>query len=214
MQVDLYYSPIACSLVPYVTLTEAGASFQVHNINLRKGEQNAPEYLKLNPKHKVPVLIIDGQPLTENVAIQMWINDHFPHANLLPKDRWSQLKAISIMSWCASGIHPFLARINSPPRVCNAPGADESVRRLAAEQLYENYKIADTLLAGREYFFDHFTAADAHFFWCFRRGTQFELDLAKYANCQAHYARLQERPSIQKCLAHEKAVQAEFAKAA
>ncbi len=94
------------------------------------------------------------------------------------------------------------------------PGADESVRRLAAHQLYENYEIADTLLAGREYFFDHFTAADAHFFWCFRRGTQFELDLAKYTNCQAHYARLQNRPSIQKCLAREKAVQAEFAKAA
>jgi glutathione S-transferase len=214
MQIDLYYAPIACSLVPYVTLTEAGAAFQVHNINLRKGEQNAPEYLKLNPKHKVPVLIVDGHALTENVAIHIWIDRHFPNANLLPKDPWTQLKAISIMSWCASGIHPFLARINSPPRVCDMPGADESVRRLAAEQLYENYKIADAMLAGREYFFDHFTAADVHFFWCFRRGTQFELDLAKYPHCQAHYARLQNRPSVQKCLAHEKAVQAEFAKAA
>jgi glutathione S-transferase len=214
MQIDLYYAPIACSLVPYVTLTEAGAAFQVHNVNLRKGEQNAPEYLKLNPKHKVPVLIVDGHALTENVAIHIWIDRHFPNANLLPKDPWTQLKAISIMSWCASGIHPFLARINSPPRVCDMPGADESVRRLAAEQLYENYKIADAMLAGREYFFDHFTAADVHFFWCFRRGTQFELDLAKYPHCQAHYARLQNRPSVQKCLAHEKAVQAEFAKAA
>src|SRR5579863_9458287 len=214
MQIDLYYSPIACSLVPYVTLTEAGAVFRVHNVNLRKGEQNAPEYLELNPKHKVPVLIVDGQTLTENVAIQIWIDRQFPNAKLMPKDPWTQLKAISIMSWCASGIHPFLARINSPPRVCDMPGADQSVRRLAAEQLYENYKIADAMLAGRDYFFDHFTAADAHFFWCFRRGTQFELDLAKYPNCQAHYARLQNRPSIQKCLAHEKAVQTEFAKAA
>jgi glutathione S-transferase len=214
MQITLYYSPIACSLVPYVTLTEAGADFQIRNVNLRKGEQTTLDYLKLNPKHKVPVLVIDGQALTENVAIQMWIDRNFPHANLLPKDSWAQLRAISIMSWCASGIHPFLARINSPPRVCDVPGADESVRRLASGQLYENYKIADEMLAGREFFFDHFTAADAHFFWCFRRGTQFELELGKYANCQAHYARLQNRPSIQKCLAHESAVQAEFAKAA
>jgi glutathione S-transferase len=214
MQLTLYYSPIACSLVPYVSLTEAGADFQIHNVNLRKGEQNAPDYLKLNPKHKVPVLMVDGQPLTENVAIHLWIDRHFPQANLLPKDPWAQLQAISIMSWCASGIHPFLARINSPPRVCDVPGADQSVRKLAAEQLCESYKIADGMLAGREYFFDHFTAADAHFFWCFRRGTQFELDLAKFSNCQAHYARLQNRPSVQKCLAHEKAVQAEFAKAA
>ena len=70
MQIVLYYSPIACSLVPYVTLTEAGAKFEVRNINLRKGEQSSPDYLKLNPKHKVPVLTVDGQTLTENVAIQ------------------------------------------------------------------------------------------------------------------------------------------------
>jgi len=214
MEIILYYSPIACSLVPYVTLTEAGAKFEVRNVNLRKGEQNSPDYLKLNPKHKVPVLTVDGQTLTENVAIQIWIARHFPQAKLLPVDPWEELKAISLMSWCASGIHPFLARINAPPRVCDVPGADESVRRLAAGQLYENYQIADELLAGREYFFDHFTAADAHFFWCFRRGTQFELDLAKYKNCQALFDRLQKRSSVQQCIAHEKAVQAEFAKAA
>ena len=214
MQIVLYYSPIACSLVPYVTLTEAGAKFEVRNINLRKGEQGSPDYLKLNPKHKVPVLTVDGQALTENVAIQIWIARNFPQAKLLPTDPWQELKAISIMSWCASGIHPFLARINAPPRVCDVPSADESVRRLAAGQLYENYQIADDLLADREYFVNHFTAADAHFFLCFRRGTQFELDLSKYKNCQAHFVRLQKRPSVQQCLVHEKAVQAEFAKAA
>jgi len=118
------------------------------------------------------------------------------------------------MSWCASGIHPLLARINAPPRVCDLPGADESVRKLAAGQLYENYQIANDLLTGREYFFDDFTAADAHFFWCFRRGLQFELDLSKFANCQAHFERLQKRPSVQQCVAYEKTVQTEFAKAA
>jgi glutathione S-transferase len=74
--------------------------------------------------------------------------------------------------------------------------------------------LANDLLAGREFFFDHFAAADAHFFWCFRRGTQFELDISKYGNCQAHFEHLLKRPSVQQCLAHEKAVQAEFAKEA
>jgi glutathione S-transferase len=214
MQIVLYYSPIACSLVPYVTLSEAGAKFEVRNLNLRKGEQNSPDYLKLNPKHKVPLLMVDDQMLTENVAIQMWIARNFPQAKLLPADPWQKLKAISLMSWCASGIHPFLARINAPARVCDVTGTDESVRRLAAEQLYESYKIADDLLAGREHFFDHFTAADAHFFWCFRRGTQFDLELSNFKNCQNHFARLQSRPSIVQCLAYEKGVQAQFAKAA
>ena len=52
-----------------LNLTEAGADFEVIPVNMGKGQQNSPDYLKLNPKHKVPVLVIDGEPLTENVVI-------------------------------------------------------------------------------------------------------------------------------------------------
>jgi glutathione S-transferase len=69
MQLILYYAPNACSLVPYVTLTEAGASFEVRPLNFRRSEHMAPEYLQLNPEHKVPLLVIDGERLTENIAI-------------------------------------------------------------------------------------------------------------------------------------------------
>jgi glutathione S-transferase len=111
-------------------------------------------------------------------------------------------------------MHPYLSRIKSPPRVCDVPESADRVRRLAAEQLFENYRIADDMLAGRDYFFDQFTAADAHFFWCFRRGSQFDLDLSAFANCSAHFERMQSRASVQKLLAYEKSVRAEFAKAA
>jgi glutathione S-transferase len=85
---------------------------------------------------------------------------------------------------------------------------------LAVSHLFENYKIADDMLVGREYFFDHFTAPDAHFFWCFRRGLLFGLDLSGFANCSAHFERMKNRPSVQKLLDFEKSVQAEFVKAA
>ncbi len=49
MDIVLYYAPVACSMVPYINLTEAGADFEVRCINLAKGEQLAPEYLKINP---------------------------------------------------------------------------------------------------------------------------------------------------------------------
>ena len=214
MEILLYYAPIACSLVPYVTLTEAGANFEVRTINLRKEQQRSADYLKLNPKHKVPLLVVDGKPLSENVAIQIWIARNFLKAKLLPADSWQELQAISILSWCSSGIHPFLARINSPPKVCDLPDTGESVRKMAVGPLFENYKIADGMLAGREYFFDHFTAADAHFFWCFRRGLQFKLDLSGFPNCSAHFERMTNRPSVQKLLSYEKTILEEFAKAA
>ena len=75
--------------------------------------------------------------------------------------------------------------------------------KIAKTHLFENYQIADDMLAGREYFFDHFTAPDAHFFWCFRRGTLFDIDMSQFRNCTAHFERMKTRPSVQKLLAFE-----------
>jgi glutathione S-transferase len=149
MEIQLYYAPNTCALAPYITLTEARAAFEAMPVNMRKGQNKSPEYLKLNPKHKVPVLVIDGEPLSENVAIQMWIARTFPEANLLPADPWQELKAIAMLSWCSSGIHPYLSRINSPAKVCDVPETGDSVRRMAAETVYECFAMAEDLLAGR-----------------------------------------------------------------
>lgn len=214
MNIILHYAPITCALAPYITLTEAGAAFEVRALNLQKNQQNSPEHLKLNPKHKVPLLVVDGQVLSESLAMQTWIARTFPQAKLLPSDSWQELKALSLMSWCASGIHPFLFRIFAPANVCDTPNATESVRRLAKVPLLENFKIADDLLVNREFFFDHFTAPDAHFFWCVRRAKQLEVDLSPFKHCTAHFDRMSARPSVQKLLAFERSVLDGFAKAA
>lgn len=214
MNVALYYAPNTCALAPFVTLTEAGAEFTPRAVNMRKRQHMSPEYLELNPKHKVPVLVVDGKPLTENVAIQVWINRTFPDANLLPKTPWDEVKAISLLAWCASGIHPHLSRINNPSKFCDMPEAEDGVRRIAVEQLFETFALADRMLAGRAFFFDYFTAPDAHFFWCFRRASQFDLDLSAFGNCAAHFERMKTRASVQKLFAYEKQVQAEFARTA
>ncbi len=212
MNLSLYYAPTACSLVPYITLTEAGVPFDVININMGKGQHMKPEYLRLNPKHKVPMLMIDGDPLTENVAIQIWIARNFPHAKLLPTDPVKEIKAISVLSWCASGIHPTLTPNARPEQYCDMPGTADSVRRCAQKKLFDNYQIAEDLLAGKEWFFDEFTAADAYFFWCFRRGLLFNIDLSQFKNCTAHFERMKLRPSVIKAFDYEANVIAEFAK--
>lgn len=214
MNIVLYYAPVTCALAPYITLTEAGATFETRPVNLRKGQNRTPDYLKLNPKHQVPVMVVDGVPLTENPAIQIWIARHFPEAKLLPQGETAELQAISLMSFCASGIHPFLARINAPARVCDMPGAEAAVVRAASAMLDEKFAVIDDLLAGRQFFFDHFTAPDAHFFWCYRRGTQFNLDLKRFKHCTRHFERMLERPSVKQLLDFEQKVQAAFAKVA
>ena len=213
MALILYYAPMTCALVPYVTLTEAGAEFDVRDVNTRAGGTRTPEFLAVNPKHKVPVLLIDGEPLTENVAIQIWIARRFPQATLLPAGD-DEIRAISLMAWFASTVHPHLTPNARPENYCDLPGSEESVKRVGNRQLFEDLKIADARLAGREWFFDRFTAVDVYFFWCFRRAKSFKLDLSAFGSCEAHFERMSRRASVQKVVAYEKAVQASFTAAA
>ena len=209
MQITLHYAPIACSLVPYVALTEAGAEFEVNVVNFPKAEHMSPEYLKINPKHKVPVLAVDGEPLTENVAILQWIARNFKEAKLLPSGA-DEFKAISLMSWCASGIHPTLTPNVLPQRYCDMPGSEAHVKSCAHKIMHENFAIAENLLEDRQWFFDHFTIPDIYFFWCFRRAIQFKLDVSAYTNCNAHFNRLLQRPSMVQLLAFEAKALAEM----
>lgn len=203
MDITLYFAANTCALAPFITLNEAGAQFHVAGLNFRRKEQLAPEFVVLNPKHKVPLLVVDGRPLTENPAIQLWIARAFPNARLLPQDPWREVEAISILSWCSSGIHPHLSRINSPEKYCGAGACGEDVRALAHEFLDESFRLAESMLAGREHFFDHFTAADAHMFWCLRRATQLCFDLGRLPNCKAFFERMSARESVRRALDFE-----------
>lgn len=214
MQLTLAYCPGACSLVPYILLTEAGAPFDVRPINLSKGENNHADYLRINPKGKVPALIIDGQALTENVAIQLWISQQFPQARLMPTDPLAFARAVSVMAWCASGLHPKITQQARPARYCSDAGMAGDVAALGSQGLFEQLAVADAMLAGREWFFDDFGCADAYFYWCFRRGSHFKPDTSVFTHCVAHQQRMEQRPSVQKLLAVEAQVQAAFAAAA
>ena len=214
MKLTLYYAPIACSLVPLVTLHESGADFEVKPISLKNKQQHDADYLRINPKGKVPVLVVDGEALTENVAILTWLASAFPVAKLLPTDPKNAIKALSLMAWCASGLHPPLTRIFYPGRFCNMPGSEESVRELAIEEVIKNFRIVDGMLAGREWMFDHWTAVDAYLFWAWRRFGMFEVEIPSFPNYAGHGERMMKRDSVKRALAFERAVEARAEKAA
>jgi glutathione S-transferase len=205
MLLTLYYSPLTCAMASWIALTEAGADFTVRVVDQKRGGQMEPEFLRLNPKHRVPVLLIDGEPLTENVAIQLWVARHYPAARLLPEADLDQARAVALLAWCASGIHPCLTPNARPQRYCDLPESEDSVRRCAQKLLRESYGVAEGLLQGRDWFFDRFTLPDSYFFWCFRRGGQFKVDQSDFPACQRHCARVAQRPSVQKLLAFEAA---------
>jgi glutathione S-transferase len=201
-------------MAPYILLKEVHADFETMNVNLGKGENNHPQYLKLNPKGKVPALIMGHETLTENLAIQLWIAQAFPAAQLMPSDPLKFAQTVSIMSWCSSGIHPKLTQQARPERYSNLPNTAENIKDLGSQSMVELFEIANEMLASKEWFMDHFTCADAYFYWCFKRGSAFGKDLSGLVHCQKHLQRMEQRPSVQALLQHEEDVKAAFARAA
>ncbi len=209
MKLKLYYAPIACSLVPLVTMYEAGAEVEIRPVSLKTGEQRTPEYLRVNPKGKVPALEIGGgEIITECVAILSWLDAAFPAAKLLPADSKNRIQSLTLMGWCAGGMHPPLTRINAPARFCDLPGTAENITKLAVEEVIKNFKVADSLLEGREWLFDHWSAVDAYFFWVWRRFGLFNIKIPAFPNYDAHGKRMLARASVQRALQVEKDVQA------
>ena len=83
-KLKLYVAPATCARVATIGLEEIGVPFETELVRTSVNQQKSPEYLKINPRGKVPALLIDGKPLTENVAILSWLNETFPEA------KWSQ----------------------------------------------------------------------------------------------------------------------------
>ena len=209
MTLALYYAPLTCALVPYVMLTEAGADFEVRAVNTRAGGTRTAEFERVNPKQKVPVLLIDGEPLTENLAIQVWIARRFPSARLLPTGD-DEIRALSIMSWCGSSLHARLVPFAHPHRFCDLPDSSDHVKRAALKEVAKDLEFANDLLRGKQWFFGTFTAPDAYLFWALRRAQSFGIDLSPYPGCVAHAERVASRTSVRQLLAYDETLLQEY----
>jgi glutathione S-transferase len=83
---ELYHSVNSvCAQKVRVALAEKGLEYREHLMTLR-GDQFAPEYMKLNPNAVVPTLVHDGRPVVESSVILYYIDEAFPEPPLMPQD--------------------------------------------------------------------------------------------------------------------------------
>jgi glutathione S-transferase len=80
--ITLYHAAPSRSMVARWMLEEVGEPYELHVLNLQKGEQKRPEYLAVNPMGKVPALVHDDVVVTEVAAICCYLADAFPKAGL------------------------------------------------------------------------------------------------------------------------------------
>jgi glutathione S-transferase len=137
MNLELYFAPGACSFVPHAGLeavkAATGQDFTPKLVKLHKGEHKTPEYLQMNPNGQVPVLTVDGRPLTQIVAIADFLDRSFPQAGLLPKDPWARSQALSQLAWMNSTPHTTFTRVFFPERFAESEGARAEVKKKAAD---------------------------------------------------------------------------------
>jgi len=114
MSIKLYYAPGACSFASHIAIEEVGVAYEAERLDLAAGDQRKPEYLKLNPRGRVPTCVVDGHVITENVGIISYFAGGYPQAGIWPKDTWHQALAISTMAWLSNSVHATYGHLVRP----------------------------------------------------------------------------------------------------
>ena len=199
----IFHFPGTCALASVIALNDAGAPHEVVRVDVAGGEQTRPEYLKINPKGRVPALITDKGILTETPAILAYIAQSYPAARLAPLDdpfAFAEMQAVN--SYFCSTVHVAHAHKTRGKRWADEPSSLADMTRKVPETvgncfaLIEKEMIKGPWVMGAEY-----TVADPYLFtvagWLASDG----IDIARFPKVTAHFARMKERPSVVKALA-------------
>ncbi|MBU2676911.1 MAG: glutathione S-transferase family protein [Gammaproteobacteria bacterium] len=209
---QLYMAPGTCARVPSICLEEAGLDFDSVLIRFMKGEHKSPDFKKLNPKGKVPTLVIDGEALTENVAIITYLNERFPDANLMPdaSDSLARARQTADLCFCSATLHPIVTRIRLPQFFASKDAA-QSVWEKGCKAMTEFFALIENRLADRPWWYGaEWSAVDAYLYWVFWRVEGADFDVSLYPRFKDHSNRMEERPAVQRALAREKAAEAQL----
>ncbi|MCZ7659524.1 MAG: glutathione S-transferase N-terminal domain-containing protein [Xanthobacteraceae bacterium] len=196
---DLYFSPLACSMATRIALAEAAAEATFIEVDPRtKRLPDGTDFRAVNPLGLVPVLRTDaGELLFENAAILQYVADRFPAAGLAPADPWQRARLQQWLNFIASEVHRGLFTILLDPK---APAA---AKEHAIAKGESRLAYLDAHLAGREFLLDRFTVADAYLCVVLGWSRATSLDLGKWPNLKAYASRLRKRASIARALAVE-----------
>ena len=207
---QLYFSPMACSLASRIALLEAGIEARYRPVDIwsKKVLDDDSDFLVVSPKGAVPVLILEnGERLTESAAVLQYIADLRPEAQLAPpvgdSDRY---RLQEWLSFVGSEIHKaFLF-----PTFWYK---DDAAKAAARERIGRSVSIAADHLAGRSYLVgNRFTIADGYLAWALLLLRYAGVDLGNWPSLLDYLARMQSRPSVRQAIETEMALRKSLAR--
>lgn len=195
----LYYSTGACSLSPHIILREAGISPELVRVDLKAHKtEDGKDFYAINPKGYIPALELeDGTLLTEGVAINLYLGEKNPKANLTPaagsKDYY---KMLEYMIFISTELHKSFVPLFSD--------AGEKAREVYTARLEQRFAFISKQLGDKPYLMgEQFTLPDAYLFTVLRWAESLKLNLTASPNLAAFSKRVAARPAVQAALKAE-----------
>src|SRR5690349_24625914 len=156
---DLYFSPLACSMAPRIALYEAGqpANFIEVDPKTKKVLKDNSDFYAVNALGLVPVVRTDdGAVLTENAAILQHVAERFADSGIGAKPGLERSKLQKWLCFIGTEVHKSLFT----PLLGKTTPAE--VKTYTLEKYLSRLVHLDNYLKGREFLLDHFTVADAY----------------------------------------------------
>lgn len=137
MSLKLFFAPGACSFVPHAMLELAGVPFEPVSVKLHKGEQRSAEYLAMNPRGQVPVLVDGDEVITQIVTILLHLDAQLPEAGILPAAGVARTRALATLTWMNNTVHPTFTHVFMPQKFTDDAAAQKAIQGFAVARYSE-----------------------------------------------------------------------------
>ena len=204
---NLYYAAHTCALATHIVLEEVGADYKTTRIDFASGQQRSPEYLKVNPKGRVPALVTDRGILTETPAMLAFVAQSFPRQNLaLMDDAFAFAEVQAFNSYLCSHLHVAHAHRMRAYRWVDADDTHsvEAMKRKVPESVGGGFAyIESDLLKGPWVMGERFTVCDAYLFTLAQWLEMDGVVPSRIPKVIDHRRRLSERTTVKKTIDQE-----------
>lgn len=195
---QLYFTPGTISIAVAIALEETDLAYEPIKIDMAAKEQTKPAYHRINPKGRVPALVVEGGILTETGALLDYIADLAPEAALRPKDALQQARMREVMYYLASTMHVNHAhKLRGSRWASQQSSFDDMAAKVPETMAASAAYISENGLRGPFVLGEQVSLADCYLFvvctWLEGDG----VSLADYPKIQDFMTAMEQRASVQ-----------------
>ncbi|GMU54638.1 MAG: hypothetical protein AMXMBFR33_37840 [Candidatus Xenobia bacterium] len=206
----LYYCNITCSRAPHIVLEELAIPFDLHHIDLRRGEGQSEDFLAINPIGAVPVLEIEpGRRLKEVQVILQYLADLQPEKKLAPE--WGTVERYELMQWLSflsTELHRNFYPVFFSSNMVSEQSAQQELSNYFRKRLELRWATISDQLRDRDYLMGDYSIADPYLYTIMIWAELVKIDLSRWPNLLKFRERMENRSAVQRVLEKETPVKA------